>query len=114
MCRYRWDLPTSTRTMCPREAPRRNGWSDCTMFVGGQQCRAAGTLVLQRSLSILRATSQRSLRGFDGEKEHSMHSAAPQSATRMRRPKTVGFGFWSIDAAQSIDTIIAAEMAGVE
>jgi F420-dependent oxidoreductase-like protein len=42
-----------------------------------------------------------------------MHSAAPQSATRKRRPKTVGFGFWSVDAARSIDTIVAAEMAGV-
>jgi alkanesulfonate monooxygenase SsuD/methylene tetrahydromethanopterin reductase-like flavin-dependent oxidoreductase (luciferase family) len=26
----------------------------------------------------------------------------------------VGFGFWSVDAAQSIDTIVAAEMAGLE
>jgi alkanesulfonate monooxygenase SsuD/methylene tetrahydromethanopterin reductase-like flavin-dependent oxidoreductase (luciferase family) len=42
-----------------------------------------------------------------------MHSAAPQSATRKRRPKLVGFGFWSADAALSIDTIVAAEMAGV-
>src|SRR5262249_46787449 len=40
-----------------------------------------------------------------------MHSAAPQSATE-KRPKTVGFGFWSVDAAQSIDTIVAAETAG--
>ena len=31
-----------------------------------------------------------------------MHSAAPQSATPKRRPKTVGFGFWSVDAAQSM------------
>jgi hypothetical protein len=37
-----------------------------------------------------------------------MHSAAPQSATPKRQPKTVGFGFWSVDAAQSIDTIVAA------
>ena len=37
-------------------------WSDYTTFVGGPQCRAAGTLVLQRSLSASRVTSQRSLR----------------------------------------------------
>src|SRR5262249_34352902 len=41
-----------------------------------------------------------------------MHNAAPQSTTE-KRPKTVGFGFWSVDAARSIDTILAAEMAGV-
>ena len=43
-----------------------------------------------------------------------MHNTTPQSATPKRRPKTVGFGFWSVDAAQSIDTIVAAEMAGLE
>ena len=61
----RWDLPTSTTTMCQREARRGNGWSGFTTFVGGPQCRAAGTLVLQRSLSALRVTSQLSLRRSD-------------------------------------------------
>src|SRR5689334_11289311 len=114
VCMYPRDLPTSIRTMCPREAHLGNGWSGCTTFVGGPQCRAAGTLVLPRSLSILRGTSQRSLQRSDREKEYSMDSAAPQRATPKRRPKTVGFGFWSVDAAQSIDTIVTAEMAGLD
>ena len=42
-----------------------------------------------------------------------MHSAAPQRAPRERRPKIVGFGFWSADAVLSIETIVAAELAGV-
>src|SRR5690348_8169798 len=49
-----------------------------------------------------------------GKRNIRMYSGTSQSATHKRRPKTVGFGFWSVDAAQSIDTIVAAEMAGLE
>ena len=65
VCRRRWDLPTSTTTIYQRDARRGNGWSGFTTFVGGPQCRAAGALLRQRSLSSLRVTSRPSSRRSD-------------------------------------------------
>jgi pimeloyl-ACP methyl ester carboxylesterase len=71
-CRYPWALPTSTTTMCQREALCGNGRSGSTTFVGGPRCRAAGTVLARRSLSALRAISQPSSRRSDSARRGPM------------------------------------------